>query len=142
MRSPTAGYPTSYSPFVGHRPSGAYDCHAAPGLSTPPPVILPIYDSIPSMPPLRRSSVPVDRTVPSRPGYASTSYARGPSSSVYSSPEEPPTEPTIKEKQRRYDAEQLKTLNEAYARTAFPSTKQVISLENELGVPAIDVQIW
>lgn len=58
------------------------------------------------------------------------------------SPEEPPSEPMIKKKRKRADAEQLKVLNETYARTAFPSTEERIELAKKLGMSARSVQIW
>ena len=144
IRSPTAGYPTSYAPFPGHQPAGTDSYPTAPDPRTLPPPVNPLqYDSISGAALPRRSSMSVDRTVPSRvSGHAPTPYARGPSSVVYSSPEEPPTEPMIKKKRKRADAEQLKVLNETYARTAFPSTEQRISLAKELGMSARSVQIW
>jgi homeobox protein YOX1/YHP1 len=53
-----------------------------------------------------------------------------------------PEEPTVKKKRRRADANQLKVLNETYARTAFPSTEERIALAKMLDMSARSVQIW
>ncbi|THH31775.1 hypothetical protein EUX98_g2389 [Antrodiella citrinella] len=59
-----------------------------------------------------------------------------------SSQYDPEPEPMIKKKRKRADAEQLKVLNETYARTAFPSTEERIELAKKLGMSARSVQIW
>jgi len=63
----------------------------------------------------------------------------------YSPPPISPTsteEPTVKKKRKRADANQLKVLNETYARTAFPSTEERIALAKMLDMSARSVQIW
>ena len=64
-------------------------------------------------------------------------------------PTPPPISPTsatedttVKKKRRRADANQLKVLNETYARTAFPSTEERIALAKMLDMSARSVQIW
>lgn len=51
-------------------------------------------------------------------------------------------EPTIKKKRKRADANQLKVLNETYARTAFPSTEERLALAKLLDMSPRSVQIW
>ncbi|KAG7098826.1 hypothetical protein E1B28_000730 [Marasmius oreades] len=51
-------------------------------------------------------------------------------------------EPTIKKKRKRADAQQLKILNETYARTPFPSTEDRLALAKLLDMSARSVQIW
>lgn len=53
-----------------------------------------------------------------------------------------PEEPTIKKKRKRADANQLKVLNETYARTAFPSTEERLALAKLLDMSPRSVQIW
>ncbi|KAK1236323.1 hypothetical protein PQX77_000439 [Marasmius sp. AFHP31] len=65
----------------------------------------------------------------------------------YSPPPVSPTtatteEPTIKKKRKRADAQQLKILNETYARTPFPSTEERLALAKLLDMSARSVQIW
>lgn len=54
----------------------------------------------------------------------------------------PPGQPTIKPKRRRADANQLRTLNATYDRTAFPSTEERAELARKLGMTPRQVQIW
>jgi homeobox protein YOX1/YHP1 len=68
-------------------------------------------------------------------------------SNVSVPPPPPPTantteEPTIKKKRKRADANQLKVLNETYARTAFPSTEERLALAKLLDMSPRSVQIW
>lgn len=48
----------------------------------------------------------------------------------------------IKPKRRRADANQLRTLNATYDRTAFPSTEERAELARKLGMSPRQVQIW
>lgn len=66
----------------------------------------------------------------------------------YSPP--PPVSPTseadqnapIKKKRKRADANQLRVLNDVYARTAFPSTEERHQLAKQLDMSPRSVQIW
>lgn len=51
-------------------------------------------------------------------------------------------QPSIKPKRRRADANQLRTLNATYDRTAFPSTEERADLARKLGMTPRQVQIW
>ena len=55
-----------------------------------------------------------------------------------------PEKLTIKKKQKRADAAQLKVLNETYNRTTFPSMEECIALPvaKMLDMSARSVQIW
>ncbi|KAF9792483.1 hypothetical protein BJ322DRAFT_49631 [Thelephora terrestris] len=50
--------------------------------------------------------------------------------------------PPPKKKRKRADAEQLRVLNEVYARTAFPSTEERQDLAGKLNMTPRSVQIW
>lgn len=50
--------------------------------------------------------------------------------------------PPLKPKRRRADANQLRTLNATYDRTAFPSTEERAELARKLGMTPRQVQIW
>lgn len=140
IRSPTTGYPNSFASGQQQMHTAAYGYPQAPDpRNLPPPVSSIPYDAT-GAPIPRRSSI-VDRTVPSRISVHATSpYARQPPqmSSTYN----PEPEPMIKKKRKRADAEQLKVLNDTYARTAFPSTEERIELAKKLGMSARSVQIW
>jgi homeobox protein YOX1/YHP1 len=58
------------------------------------------------------------------------------------SPTGPTEVSTIKKKRKRADANQLKVLNEVYARTAFPSTEERNALAKQLDMSPRSVQIW
>ncbi|TCD71244.1 hypothetical protein EIP91_011722 [Steccherinum ochraceum] len=140
LRSPsTAGYPTSFASNQQQLHAAAYGYPQAPDpRNLPPPVSSMPYDTT-GAPIPRRTSMSVDRT--SRLSvHAPSPYARQPPqmSSTYN----PEPEPMIKKKRKRADAEQLKVLNETYARTAFPSTEERIELAKKLGMSARSVQIW
>ncbi|THH00505.1 hypothetical protein EW026_g2043 [Hermanssonia centrifuga] len=91
----------------------------------------------------RRSSMSVDRTVPSRMStHGPVPYARIPPVVSPTYDQEPISEPSIKKKRKRADAEQLRVLNDTYNRTAFPSTEERIELAKKLGMSARSVQIW
>src|SRR6266550_6079943 len=82
---------------------------------------------------------------PSSPYNRSTANTQQPSN--VSVPPPPPAantteEPTIKKKRKRADANQLKVLNETYARTAFPSTEERLALAKLLDMSPRSVQIW
>jgi hypothetical protein len=50
--------------------------------------------------------------------------------------------PTMTKKRKRADAAQLKILNEAYERTANPSTEERQALATKSGLTSRAVQIW
>lgn len=113
----------------------------------PPQVMLPDPRySVPINPPpssstaaTRRGPVSVERTATRSSAHtASTSpYSRHPPASNISSDHPPP-----KKKRKRADAEQLRVLNEVYARTAFPSTEERQELAARLNMTPRSVQIW
>ncbi|KIL62522.1 hypothetical protein M378DRAFT_12738 [Amanita muscaria Koide BX008] len=80
---------------------------------------------------------------PSSPYNGSTNTAAQASSSA-SPPAQSATteEPTIKKKRKRADANQLRVLNDTYARTAFPSTEERLHLAKILDMSPRSVQIW
>lgn len=139
IRSPTTGYPTSYNSSQQQLHAAGYGYPQAPDpRNLPPSVPSMTYDAT-GAPIPRRTSMSVDRT--SRLSvHAPSPYARQPPqmSSTYN----PEPEPMIKKKRKRADAEQLKVLNDTYARTAFPSTEERIELAKKLGMSARSVQIW
>ncbi|KAI0092943.1 hypothetical protein BDY19DRAFT_989631 [Irpex rosettiformis] len=96
--------------------------------------------AIPRRPSLQMS---VDRTVPSRLSqHGLPPYHRNAPVIPSAYDQEPASEPVIKKKRKRADAEQLKVLNETYNRTAFPSTEERNELAKKLGMSARSVQIW
>ncbi|KAH8107921.1 homeobox-domain-containing protein [Cristinia sonorae] len=141
IRSPT-GYSTNFASNQQQQMhAAAYGYPAPDARNLPPPIPQAQYDPTTGAPIPRRPSMSVDRTVPSRVSvHAPSPYARQPPqmSSTYN----PEPEPMIKKKRKRADAEQLKVLNETYARTAFPSTEERIELAKKLGMSARSVQIW
>lgn len=157
-----AGYGGQYNAYsVGQAPPQApfYGNPPDPRMVTSP-VSATQYDPASGAPLPRRTSMSVDRTVPSRPTHGLPPYARPQPSLASEYDREPVPEPTIKKKRkragedcthrsevpsntfRRLDAEQLKVLNETYNRTAFPSTEERIDLAKKLGMSARSVQIW
>ncbi|EKM54477.1 uncharacterized protein PHACADRAFT_258345 [Phanerochaete carnosa HHB-10118-sp] len=142
-----AGYPVQY----GSYPSGQipqqqpFYASSDPRMASSPVSTAP-YDPSGGAALPRRSSMSVDRTVPSRMSstHGMAPYARAPPSlsSEYDRESVNMAEPTIKKKRKRADAEQLKVLNETYNRTAFPSTEERIELAKKLGMSARSVQIW
>ncbi|KIP10875.1 hypothetical protein PHLGIDRAFT_184498 [Phlebiopsis gigantea 11061_1 CR5-6] len=139
-----AGYGGQYNAYsVGQVPPQApfYGNPPDPRMVTSP-VSATQYDPASGAPLPRRTSMSVDRTVPSRPTHGLPPYARPQPSLASEYDREPVPEPTIKKKRKRADAEQLKVLNETYNRTAFPSTEERIDLAKKLGMSARSVQIW
>ena len=133
IRSPSTGYP-AYSSYQQPNP---YGYPAAPDPRQLPPPVPMGYDTTSGLT-HRRPSL-VDRNNPLRPNaHGVGPYQRVPSANPMP---EPVAEPT-KKKRKRADAEQLKVLNETYARTAFPSTEERIELAKKLGMSARSVQIW
>lgn len=140
-RSPMASFPNSYDPY-------SYQ-HASSYLPAPDPRHLP--------PPLPSGyeghSVPHGMASHNEWGMSSmitethgiSPYARSPPdmSSRDSPLASTPTDyPVIKKKRKRADAAQLKTLNEVYNRTAFPTTEERQELARKLDMSARSVQIW
>lgn len=142
IRSPTAGYPAAFVPYPEH-PQQPFFSPPDPR-NLPPPVPSMGHDPSSGMM-HRRSSMSVDRTIPSRmTAHGPSPYPRNPSiasTSTYA-PEQPVSEPSIKKKRKRADAEQLKVLNETYNRTAFPTTEERAELAKRLSMSARSVQIW
>ncbi|KXN91073.1 Homeobox protein HD-10 [Leucoagaricus sp. SymC.cos] len=124
IRSPTASYPSSYGTYSNnytYLPATAdqLDMNAS------------LFDLEPQV----RSSSPGS--------YRSQSLADNFTPSPISPNPTPTTEePTIKKKRKRADANQLKVLNEVYARTAFPSTEERNALAKQLDMSPRSVQIW
>lgn len=148
IRSPTSGYPAGYTPYLQNtqNTNSSYPYAPAPDPRSLPPSLPQMgFDSAEVQLP-RRSSMSVDRTVPGRLSsvHGPSPYARGPPTMPASgyAPEVPVSEPMIKKKRKRADAEQLKVLNDTYNRTAFPSTEERIELAKKLGMSARSVQIW
>ncbi|KAI0785613.1 hypothetical protein C8Q75DRAFT_722765 [Abortiporus biennis] len=144
IRSPNTGYSSSYQPYPGQEQmAGGYGFPVAPDpRNLPPAVPTMAYDSASGAMIPRRSSLSVDRTSHRLSVHAPSPYARNPPSMGSTYSPEPISEPTIKKKRKRADAEQLKVLNETYNRTAFPSTEERIELAKKLGMSARSVQIW
>ena len=131
-RSPIDQYPGqfTYSP-QSYYPSGTLPQQ---GASAP-------YNHPPGAPLGRRSSMSVDRTVPSRASiHGQVPYARDPHQVGPSYSQS--NEPMIKPKRKRATPDQLKVLNQTYERTAFPSTEERIQLAKDLGMSPRSVQIW
>jgi len=84
---------------------------------------------------VRRGPVSVDR--PATRMHITSPYLRHPPASDISSDHLPP-----KKKRKRADSEQLRVLNEAYARTAFPTTEERQELAVKLNLAPMTVQIW
>ncbi|KAJ7072099.1 hypothetical protein C8F01DRAFT_1102560 [Mycena amicta] len=119
IRSPTASYPPSYNtpgyPAASGYPYQVGDPRSVPAMSSSHP----------------RTDSPYGRHPP---------------------PPSPPTpppvspvsgdEPAVKKKRKRADAQQLKVLNDTYARTAFPSTEERLRLAKQLDMSPRSVQIW
>lgn len=149
VRSPTSGYPAGYAPYPQNpqSASSSYPYVSAPDPRSLPPALPQMgFDPAAGAPLPRRSSMSVDRNVPTRLSsvHGPSPYARGPPTMPASgyTPEPAVSEPAIKKKRKRADAEQLKVLNDTYNRTAFPSTEERIELAKKLGMSARSVQIW
>ncbi len=123
IRSPAASYPTTaYAPYSN---TSAYTYLPAP--TDPLDMNAGLFDLEPQV----RSSSPY------RSQLADNNFAPPPIS-----PTSATEEPTIKKKRKRADANQLKVLNEVYARTAFPSTEERNTLAKQLDMSPRSVQIW
>lgn len=122
IRSPTASYPSAYAPYSA---SSAYTY--LPPTADPLDMNTGLFDMEPQV----RSSSPY------RSSQLDTNFTPPPIS-----PTSATEEPTIKKKRKRADANQLRVLNEVYARTAFPSTEERNALAKQLDMSPRSVQIW
>ena len=129
--SPIASYPTSSFQYPSQ--------HHSQGMLHEARFTLPVDTTAsPSTGTVRRGPASVERTpTTSRSAHTVSPYSRHPPASV-SLPDHPPP----KKKRKRADAEQLRVLNEVYARTAFPSTEERQDLALRLGMSPRSVQIW
>ena len=129
--SPVASYPT---PSFHYPPQ-----HHTQGMLHEARFSLPVDTSTsPSTGTVRRGPASVERTpTTTRSAHTVSPYSRHPPASV-TLPDHPPP----KKKRKRADAEQLRVLNEVYARTAFPSTEERQDLASRLGMSPRSVQIW
>lgn len=141
--SPVATYPApSYPQFSSHQPQTTSHHSVAAPDSRNYPQSGPIAGSSTGQSSgthhARRTSLSVDRSSSIRStGHATSPYAR------HAHQVEPSDEtPQVKKKRKRADAEQLKVLNETYARTAFPSTEERQELATRLNMTPRSVQIW
>ncbi|KAF7321743.1 Homeobox domain-containing protein [Mycena kentingensis (nom. inval.)] len=126
IRSPTASYPVQYNApgYSATAASSAYPYHVSD------PRCVPALN--PQLGPSdHRTGSPYGRHAPPQ------APATPPPVSPVSS-----DEPTIKKKRKRADAQQLKVLNDTYARTAFPSTEERLRLAKQLDMSPRSVQIW
>ncbi|EIN11834.1 homeobox-domain-containing protein [Punctularia strigosozonata HHB-11173 SS5] len=119
-----------------YNPPGSYS-GSAYTYYPPPAHQSPSYSYAPAPDP--RSTSQAAYINPSHQGPASASLHAG-SSHMPTVPQE--EEPVIKKKRKRADANQLKVLNETYARTPFPSTEERQDLARRLDMSARSVQIW
>ncbi|KAF9524003.1 hypothetical protein CPB83DRAFT_861914 [Crepidotus variabilis] len=139
IRSPTATYPTpnhfmQYSSNHGN----AYQYHMSHDHVGLNPQHNGFFDEMPRVD--HRSNSPFRATGSSHHG-----HVPAPPPQSFTPPPISPTtaeETTIKKKRKRADANQLKVLNETYARTAFPSTEERLALAKMLDMTARSVQIW
>lgn len=123
IRSPTASYPSAYAPYSASTSAYTY----LPATADQLDMNTGLFDIEPQV----RSSSPY------RSQLADNNFSPPPIS-----PTSPNEEPTIKKKRKRADANQLKVLNEVYARTAFPSTEERNALAKQLDMSPRSVQIW
>lgn len=143
IRTPSSQYGSSYQGYPGQtQPQQVAGYYPTPDPRNLPQGVAPgQFDSASGSMLPRRGSLSVDRT--SRvPVHAPSPYARNPPSMTSNYSPDAVSEPVIKKKRKRADAEQLKVLNETYNRTAFPSTEERIELAKKLGMSARSVQIW
>jgi len=128
--SPVASYPGTSFQYPPQHPSQ--------GMLNDARFSLPINTSnSPSTGTLRRGPVSVERTATRSSAHTTSPYTRHPPASDITSDHPPP-----KKKRKRADAEQLRVLNEVYARTAFPSTEERAELAVKLNMTPRSVQIW
>ncbi|KAF9454002.1 homeobox-domain-containing protein [Macrolepiota fuliginosa MF-IS2] len=123
IRSPTASYPSAYAPYSTSTSAYTY----LPATADQLDMNAGLFDIEPQ----------VRSTSPYRSQLADNNFTPPPIS-----PTSATEEPTIKKKRKRADANQLKVLNEVYARTAFPSTEERNALAKQLDMSPRSVQIW
>jgi homeobox protein YOX1/YHP1 len=112
--------------------------HPSQGMLPDTRFSLPVNPSTsPSTGTLRRGPVSVERTTTRSSAHTTSPYSRHPPPSNTSQDHPPP-----KKKRKRADADQLRVLNEVYARTAFPSTEERQELAGKLNMTPRSVQIW
>ena len=127
--SPVASYPG---------PQFQYPPQPPQNMLPDPRFSLPINTSTsPSTGAVRRGPVSVERTATRSSAHTISPYSRHPPASDISSDHPPP-----KKKRKRADADQLRHLNEVYARTAFPSTEERHEMAAKLNMTPRSVQIW
>lgn len=124
IRSPTASYPSAYAPYSS---AGAYTYMPATDQLEMNTGLFDIEPTVRSSSPGSYRQQLVDNSFTSPPPVSPTTTTE---------------EPTIKKKRKRADANQLKVLNEVYARTAFPSTEERNALAKQLDMSPRSVQIW
>ncbi|KAF8737401.1 hypothetical protein AX14_012901 [Amanita brunnescens Koide BX004] len=140
-------YPPVYQNYNVGSPSSPYSypisqehtSQPQPHLAAlPPSSHTSVYGEIDPQRSEQRPSSPYSRSAANaqQPGNVSIPPQSGPPAATT------PEEPTIKKKRKRADANQLKVLNETYARTAFPSTEERLALAKALDMSPRSVQIW
>ncbi|PFH53785.1 hypothetical protein AMATHDRAFT_73208 [Amanita thiersii Skay4041] len=140
LRSPTAAYPTVYSNYPTNTQTNTFPYltpqEQAHSQMTALPSASPsaMYGDMGSQRTEPRPASPYDRSA----SHVTQPNFTQPSTSQSTTTEEP----TIKKKRKRADANQLRILNETYARTAFPSTEERLALAKLLDMQPRSVQIW
>jgi homeobox protein YOX1/YHP1 len=146
--NPSSSYPGSaYSYYPSAHQSPSYSYAPAPDPRSNPQAA---YMNPSHQAPARSVASATRPSRASRSHALSSPYARHPPSvpaslhagSSHLPPAPQDEEPVIKKKRRRADANQLKVLNETYARTPFPSTEERQDLARRLDMSARSVQIW
>jgi len=130
---------TVFSPDASY-PGASYQYptqHPTHGMLSDTRFSLPINTSTSSPGTVRRGPSLVERTTTRGSAHTTSPYSRHPPASDIS-----PDHPPPKKKRKRADAEQLRVLNEVYARTAFPSTEERQELAIKLNMTPRSVQIW
>jgi len=128
--SPDTSYPGTSFQYPPQHPSQGtlHDLRFSLPIHTP---------TSPSTGTLRRGPVSVERTATRSSAHTISPYTRD-----HPAPDTSSDQPPPKKKRKRADAEQLRVLNEVYARTAFPSTEERAELAVKLNMTPRSVQIW
>lgn len=128
-----------FSPVTSYPPGTPFQYppqHPSQGMLPDTRFTLPVNASTSaSTGPVRRGPALVERS-------RSTAHATSPYSRHPPAPDATQEHPPPKKKRKRADAEQLRVLNEVYARTAFPSTEERQELALKLNMTPRSVQIW